>query len=79
MTLREIHERCKARHTPWIHPGMGTRSCLVCDVPYPCPDYSDAVAALAILDAATPVRVSIKGQVRNIERMVDDPLSGGGA
>lgn len=47
-TLRQIHEGCKARH--------GTQGkhdlCHHCGLRWPCDDYSDAVAALAQLDAA---------------------------
>lgn len=54
-TLREIHERCKARHTV-SNPQWYTVSAPLCDACgayFPCPDYSDAAAALAILDAST--------------------------
>lgn len=55
MTLREIHERCKARHDDPVEAMSRTglyRFCGCCDESWPCADYSDAVAALAILDEA---------------------------
>lgn len=53
-TLRAIHERCKARHAKRVFDDDThlEPECYHCCEPFPCPDYSDAVAALAILDAA---------------------------
>ena len=48
MTLREIHERAKRRHSP----GADDRYCDTCRQKCPCPDFKDAVAALAILNNA---------------------------
>lgn len=56
-TLRQIHERCKARHYR-VSTMFGGTACIHCGKPWGhdgCPDYSDAVAAVDILGRADSV------------------------
>jgi hypothetical protein len=69
-TLRMIHERAKTRHAKSVCTTDGWR-CKYCKQLDPCPDYSDAVAALAILNASnleTSARIDYRW------RLVPDPV-----
>lgn len=73
-TLRQIHERCKARHArdfPWTE-------CKWCKLTHPCADYSDAVAALALLEHCSTSWASrdglqAYGETSQRLRLVPDP------